>query len=384
MPGRRGNNEGTIRKRGDGRWEARLSLENGKSKAFYGKTRAEVAERLSQALHEQRQGLPPGDGKQTLGQYLTAWYETVKPQVRLSTYRRYGDYVNRHLVPGLGRHPLAKLNAQHLQLFYARKIEEGLSPTTVHNLHGVLHRALADAVRLGLVPRNVTELARPPRKASHEMRTLSPAEVRRFLAVVQGDRFEALYILALSTGMREGELLGLRWQDVDLARAVLQVRMNVQETLGRYILAETKTAHSRRSIGLIGPAVAALRRHWERQQVERASMGGLYDATLDLVFPNGYGRLMIPHNITKRSFKRHLEAAGLPRSVRFHDLRHTAATLLLSSGVNVKVVSEMLGHADVGITLRVYAHVLPHMQQAAVAAMEGLIGEPPPDTVSDC
>ncbi|HEX5570875.1 MAG TPA: site-specific integrase, partial [Ktedonobacterales bacterium] len=222
-----------------------------------------------------------------------------------------------------------------------------------------------------------TELVRPPRKATREMRTLSPEEVRRFLGVVRGDRFEALYVLALSTGMREGELLGLRWQDLDLDRAVLRVRLNVAETATRYVLAEVKTAYSRRSIGLIPAAVEALRQHQERQQAQRQRLGDAYDASLDLVFPNRTGGVMIPDNLAKRSFKQHLEAAGLPRSIRLHDFRHTAATLLLGAGVNVKVVSEMLGHADVGITLRVYAHVLPHMQQSAMTAMAGLIGESP-------
>ena len=376
MAGRRGNGEGTIRKRTDGRWEARLSLPDGTSKAFYAKTRAEVAERLAQARHDQRQGVPPTSGRQSVGQYLTSWYETVQPQVRPSTYRRYGDYT-RHLKAGLVRQPLTQLNPQQVQQFYAKKMADGLSPTTVYNIHGMLHRALDDALRMGLLSRNVTELVRPPRKATREMRTLSPEEVRRFLSVVRGDRFEALYVLALSTGMREGELLGLRWQDLDLDRAVLRVRLNVAETATRYVLAEVKTAYSRRSIGLIPAAVEALRQHQERQQAQRQRLGDAYDASLDLVFPNRTGGVMIPDNLAKRSFKQHLEAAGLPRSIRLHDFRHTAATLLLGAGVNVKVVSEMLGHADVGITLRVYAHVLPHMQQSAMTAMAGLIGESP-------
>ncbi|MGO8950581.1 MAG: tyrosine-type recombinase/integrase [Ktedonobacterales bacterium] len=208
------------------------------------------------------------------------------------------------------------------------------------------------------------------------MMPLSVIEMQRFLEVVRDDRFYALYVLALSTGMREGELLGLRWQDVDLPRRIVQVRMNVQETLGRYIIAETKTAYSRRTVALTQAAVDALANHWQKQQCERERMGEKYDDSLHLVFPNGYGGIMIPHNITKRSFKRYLIKAGLGRDVRFHDLRHTAATLLLASGVNVKVVSEMLGHSNVAITLRIYAHVLPHMQQSAVQAMDALLGTP--------
>ncbi len=306
----------------------------------------------------------------------------MKSQIRQSSYRRYGDYVN-HLIPALGMHSLAKLSPQHLQLFYNRKLAEGLSPTTVHAIHSMLHRALDDALQMGLVSRNVLEMLKPPKRGHREMMPLSVIEVRRFLDAVQGDRFEARYILALSTGMREGELLGLRWQDGDLARRIVQVRMNVQETSGRYILAETKTAYSRRTVALTPAAVDALAAHWQKQQVEKASMGDKCDDALDLVFPNGFGGIMIPHNITKRSYKRYLVKAGLSRDTRFHDLRHTAATLLLASGVNVKVVSEMLGHSSVSITLSIYAHVLPHMQQSAVSAMDKLLAHPTIELLSD-
>lgn len=222
---------------------------------------------------------------------------------------------------------------------------------------------------------NVADMVKPPRIPQYQMRTLSPDEIRTLLSVVRGDRFEALYIIALSTGMREGELLGLRWQDVDLANRSLRVCMGVQETDGPYILAEVKTTYSRRNIALTDIGVAALSEHWERRQEHMSKLGARYK-DMDLVFPNLYGGIMIPHNIAKRSFKEHLRAAGLSTAIRFHDLRHTAATLLLAAGVNVKVVSEMLGHSSVVITLRIYAHVLPHMQQAAVSVMDGLLTSP--------
>lgn len=374
---KRGNGEGSIGQRAeDGLWVARISLEGGKRKVFYAQTRAEVAKKMQDALHDLGQGFNPADERQTVAQYLTQWLQDVKAQVRISSFRRYGDYVNVHLIPGLGHVALSKLKAPHLQHFYSKKLKDGLSPTTVRHMHSVLHRALSDACQMGLINRNVTEMVRPPKRAHREMMTLSLLEVRRFLDVVAKDRFYALYVLALSTGMREGELLGLRWQDVDLAAQTLQVRMNVQETLGRYVLAETKTVYSRRTVALTQAAVDALADHWRKQQYAKQHVGGEWQE-LDLVFPNGFGGIMIPHNITKRSFKRYLVKAGISRDTRFHDLRHTAATLLLASGVNVKVVSEMLGHADIGITLRVYAHVLPHMQQSAVHAMEQLLRDQP-------
>jgi integrase len=174
------------------RRQARVTLPDGKTKAFYAKIRAEVAERLATALHEIKQGVPQPDGKQTFGHYMNIWFPTTKAHIRQSTYRRYGDYVRVHIVPGLGKHTLAKLNAQHLQLYYARKIDEGLSSTTVHHIHGVIHRALEDAQRMGLVQRNVSEMVKAPRRSHREMRTLSPEEVRRFLDEVHGDRWEAL------------------------------------------------------------------------------------------------------------------------------------------------------------------------------------------------
>jgi integrase len=307
---------------------------------------------------------------QTLGQYLTTWPGDVRSQLRPSSHWRYSDYA-RHLVAGLGKVPLAKLTPQHVQSFYTAKLAEGLSSSTVHHLHGVLHRALKDAVHQGLVQRNVTESVHAPRRQRPEMMVLSEDQGKRLLAATQGDRFEALYVLALTTGMRQGELLGLRWQDVDLERSITHVRMSVQEADGRFILAEVKTSYSRRNIALTRVAVRALRAHRARQNEERLAMGPKWDSASDLVFPNGYGGIMIPDNLAKRFFKAALLRAGLS-DMRFHDLRHTAATLLLSRGVHPKVVSEMLGHADIATTLRTYGHVTPHMQQSALDVLEVL------------
>lgn len=240
-------------------------------------------------------------------------------------------------------------------------------------LHGVLHRALKDAERMGLVQRNVTQQVRAPRRNSVEVESMTEDQANVFLVAAQGDRWEALYVLALTTGMREGELLGLRWNDVNLDGKYLQVRVAVQEAGQGYVLAEPKTAHSRRRISLTPLAVEALRAHRVRQNAERLKLGAAWETSLNLVFPNARGGVMIPHNLTKRDFKHILKRAGLP-DFHFHCLRHTAATLLLSKGVHPKVVSEMLGHADISITLRVYAHVTPTLQQVAADAMERMFG----------
>jgi integrase len=250
MAGKKGNEEGTIRKRGDGRWEARIPVNGSKRKSLYAKTRQAAARRLTDARHDLDRGLPLLDERQTVGQYLEVWIQTVKPQIRPSTWRRYSDFVRVHLIPALGRIALAKLTPQHLQALYASKLMSGLSSTTVRHIHATLHRALKDALLMGLVQRNVTELVRGPRRASAQMLTLTEEQAKRFLEVTRSDRFGALYVLALTTGMREGELLGLRWRDIDFDHQRLQVLMNIQETPKEYVHGETKTASSRRSIAL--------------------------------------------------------------------------------------------------------------------------------------
>jgi integrase len=214
------------------------------------------------------------------------------------------------------------------------------------------------------------------------MYVFSLEQIRCFLDEVRGDRWEAMYILAFGTGMREGELLGLRWQDIDFPNRTLRVNVAVTETDDdKFILAEPKTIYSRRTIALPEQATQALLDQWKRQIAEAERMGEMWHNDNNLVFPNGFGGIMIPHNIAKRSFKRHLVAAGIPREARIHDIRHTHATQLLILGVNVKVVSERLGHADVATTMRTYAHVLPHMQQTAVDASVTLIGSYEPGKI---
>jgi integrase len=370
--GRRGNGEGTIRKRVDGRWEARISLEGGQRRSIFGKTRAEVAKRLSEILHEIDQGLPQITTNQTVRDYLTGWIETVRPTLGKASAYKYGSYMKLHVIPMLGSVTLAKLTAQHLQRLYAAKLNEGLSPTTVNLIHKVIHRALEDALRLGLVQRNISDLVDPPRRAHHEMRPLSADETRRLLEAVKGDRLEALAIVALTTGMRQGELMALKWRNVDLANTTLQVQTTAKLINGEMFVEETKTRRSRRRIALSPMAVEALKRHRLHQHEERLHAGERWQDN-DYVFPNTIGKLLDPRSLRRRWFDKMLARAGLPH-IRFHDLRHSAATLLLLQGVHPKIVSEMLGHASIAITLDLYSHVLPDMQRDASAAMERLLG----------
>jgi integrase len=294
MPKSRGQNEGNIKKRSDGRWEARISLEDGTRRSYYGTTRQEVAQLLNKALRDKEQGVLIKDEQQTVEAYFLSWLESIKHTVKPRTVKNYRDYARLHIIPVLGKVKLAKLSPQQVQNFYTKKLDEGLSSTTVHHLHAVLHKALNNAIRLGLVHRNVTDMVDAPRMRRIEMQTLSEAEVQRFLAAARDTRFEALYIVALSTGMRQGELLALRWRYVDLGRAVLQVRGTLQYLSGKLSIADPKTAGSRRSVRLSKRAVDALRQHQAKQEELARLLGDEWEGDLDLVFPNTKGKLQAP------------------------------------------------------------------------------------------
>ncbi len=272
----------------------------------------------------------------------------------------------------LGKVALAKLSAQQIQNLYTLKLDEGLATATVRQLHAVMHRALKAAVRLRLVYTNVADMVEPPRLTQQEMAILSEDHVRILLAAAAGDRLEALYVLALATGMRLGELLALKWHDVDVGSGGLHVRATLQRTKEGYVFAPPKTKRSRRRIALPATAAEALQRHHKRQAEERLRLGTVWSDN-DLVFANPMGEPLDGISVLRYSFHTLLKRAGLP-IVRFHDLRHTAATLLLGRGVNPKVVSEMLGHSNISITLNLYGHVTPHMQQQAADMMDRLLG----------
>jgi len=372
---RRGKGEGSITRLADGRWQARVDLgyEGGKRvrKAFYGKTRKEVQEKLTTALHDHQRGLPLPDERQTVGQFLTDWLDnTARHTLRPTSYDGYADLVHHHLVPALGRVPLAKLTPQQIAACYGDLLAKGLAARTVQYAHAVLHRALDQAVRWNLVARNPTDAVDAPRPQRKEITVFNTEQAQQFLDAAQDDWLHALYVLALMTGMRQGELLGLRWQDVDLAAGSLSVRRTLVRTSQGWSWAEPKTAKGRRTIALPALAVEALRQHRVRQLEERLRAGGLWEDH-DLVFPNHTGKPLERQNVVKRSFRPLLAKAGLPY-IRFHDLRHSAATLLLSLGEHPKVVQERLGHSTIGVTMDTYSHVLPDMQRKAASRLDAL------------
>src|SRR5829696_9067127 len=291
---RRGNGEGTITRRKDGRWEARYyihTVDGAKRKVLYGKTRAEARDKLAKALSDRIDGIVYDDENMTVGEYLEVWLKgSVYGSVRTSTYDRDAYLVNNHIKPVLGRLKLKTLNSTHVQTFYRNRLDEGLSASTVHKMHDILRRGLAQATQWHLVPRNVVEAAKPPRPAPKEIKALSADEARRLLRAACEDRLEALYVLAIHTGMRQGELLALRWQDVDLENAVVSVRRTLTRSGGKVVFGEPKTKKSRRSIRLTPQAVEALRGHLKRQLRDIEILGDRYQDQGWFSLPTQEGR----------------------------------------------------------------------------------------------
>jgi integrase len=310
----------------------------------------------------------------TLGTFLEAWLtDVVRLSVRPRTYASYRYVVRLHLAPCLGHRPLVALSPADVQAFLNAKSASGLSPRTVAYLRGVLRGALGHAERMDLVNRNVARLARPPRIPRRPVSPLSAEQARAFLAAIRGDRLEALYLVALGVGLRQGEILGLRWADVDLEAGTLTVRHALARIEGQLVLVEPKSATSRRVVRLPAFVRDALVAHRVRQAHEslplRPEPG---DVFAELVFTTTLGTPLDGISVTRR-FQRILVAAGLPRQ-RFHDLRHACASLLLAQGVPARVVMETLGHSEISLTLNTYSHVMPSLGREAAERMDQLLG----------
>jgi integrase len=345
-----------------------------KRKTIYGKDRENVAAKLADALSNRNKGLVFDAGSLTVGEYLARWLsDSVRGTVRISTFERHEQIIRAHLAPAIGRMKLEKLKPAHVRSLHREKLETGLSPATVRKIHSTLHKALSQAVADGLIPRNAADV-KAPRPVPDEMRPLSEAEARTFLDAARGagDRFEALYVLAVTTGLRRGELLGFRWDDADLDRGTLRVGRALVRVGGRHVIGETKTRRGRRRINLTPRTVAALKAHRKRQLEQRVRLAGFYEDH-GLIFSSENGTPLNPENLVKRSFKPLLKKAGLPE-IRFHDLRHTCATLLLGRGVHPKIVQELLGHATIAMTLDTYSHYLPSMGDQVAGAMGEALG----------
>ncbi len=338
-----------------------------------GPTRREAERLLADLVKKSHDGDYRAPDRVTLGQYLLErWLPTKKAQLRASTFESYRCNIVNHVVPGIGAVPLQRLTPEHLDAFYADLLASGrqtsagggLSVKTVRNIHTVLRKALADAARKGTVPRNVAVLADPPRLSSArrpEMKVWDAKQIGQFLREIAGHRLYPAFFLLANTGMRRGEVLGLRWKDVDLERATLSVSRSLVLVAYQPQLSDVKTNNGRRTIDLEPKTVAVLRA-WKKAQIEERMLANLRPAA-DLVLAHPDGSVINPDYLSQ-VFDRHVARSALPR-IRLHDLRHSHASVLLKEGVPLKVVSERLGHANPAFTLSVYQHLLPGMQADA-------------------
>lgn len=367
---RRGHNEGSVYYDAErDRWVAEVTVELGKRKKFRFKTKQEAIRKKNEALRELEQGTLAMGPQRKLGEYLDDWIENVhKGKLRLSAYVKYKKLIKYVTADRLGEVWLQKLTPELVQRFYRRLGERKLSTKTVNSVHGVLHLALDNAVRWGYVSRNVCDFVTLPRIVTQEAVVLTASQAHVLLESVREHRLEAVLMLTVVTGMRRGEVLALRWSDIDFERQVLHVFHTVDyiPKYG-YVEGEPKTKAGKRKINLPLFIVEMLLEHKLKQDELRVSLGDKWE-NLDLVFPDLKGGYFNPSYLL-RMFKKVLGAAGLD-NMRFHDLRHSAATILLAKGVNVKIVSELLGHSDIVITLRTYGHLLPSMQGDVVDTWE--------------
>ena len=378
MAKKRANGDGSIRKRKDGRWEGRYVVGHdpitGKmiSRNVLGKAQAEVKEKLRTAIENSKRLDYTQTGKYTVGQWMDEWFEAyAKVKVRPSSHQTYKGYIENHIKPNIGDIPIEKLTSLQLQKFYrllltegriprieSEKQPRGLSAKTVRNINQVISSAMDMAVRHKLILSNPTEGCELPKVEHREMKTLPAERLGAFLREAKESGVYELYYLDLATGLRRGELLGLKWEDIDLQNGIIHVRRQVARVDGEVKELPLKTKNSYRNISISWDAVAML----TEMEAHRSSV---------YVFPSSTGGPISPDSVNNM-LHRVLKRAGLP-SIRFHDLRHTFATLALQNGVDIKTVSGMLGHFSAGFTLDTYAHVTTSAQKEAARTMGNVL-----------
>ena len=368
---------GQILPRGASKWMVRVFLgRDAKGKRRYHNhtvhgTKRDAQRYVTKVLRDQDLGQFVEPSNRPVGEYLEEWIDTiVEARVTAKTATDYKALVRNHLKPALGDRKLSQLSAAEIQRHYNTLLEKGLSARTVRYVHSVLHSALDQAVKWGLLSRNPAKLVELPRHRRREMRVLSSKELGEFLKAAREDRWYALWELLVATGLRPGEALGLKWSDIEGGKIRVQ-RSLVRHSDGTCEFKDPKTSRGRRTVTIPPTVVATLQRH-RREQLEEHLRAGQSYADHGLIFAVGNGNPLDWRVVVQRHFNRIIEAAKLPR-IRPYDLRHTSATLLLASGENVKVVSERLGHASAALTLDVYSHVLPDMQHGAAERMEKLL-----------
>ena len=376
---------GSIRQRTRGSWEITIDIgrdpATGKRLRHFETVRGRKADaeaRLAELLHSLEKGAYVKPQRLSLGQYLQQWLEGyVRTNCSPRTYDGYHSIVERHITQRLGQVPMVHLQPQHIQQLYTHFLSEGrvdrkgpLSARTVLHIHRVLFQALNYAVRQGLLVRNPAAFVDPPKARKPQMKTLTPSEVSRLLHIAKSTRYYPIIYTAVSTGLRQGELLGLRWRDLDLDLAMLSVSQVLYKRRGVCQFKEPKSSHSRRRLDL-SPSLALFLREYRAERETESLLLGRTLSQDDLVFSNPDGAPMDPGTLT-HNFARIARRAGL-QGVRFHDLRHTFASLMLIAGIHPKIVSEMLGHSSVAFTLDVYSHVVGGLQKRAMERLDEML-----------
>lgn len=355
-----------------GPFHGQITLPNKRRRSVYGKTQREVKEKMAALRREVDAGMHGTTaGEQTFRQFAESWLAGHRHSLEEKTIDGYEGFIRNHF-DGIGDLPLAKLTPQAIQNHYTSKLQT-LAPVTVAHIHNFFHLVLEHAVKLGIIPRNYADYVDAPGGKSKEFTPLSEPQVTALLAVVAEDRLGALFMLIIATGMREAEILGLRWQDVDLARGSVTVAgALVARPGGVFRRKVPKSATSKRTLRIPQWAIDALARYAAIQDEEKAMIGAAWGNEWDLVFTTEAGR-PIRYDWLIDHFRKLLALADLPLLTRIHDLRHTFATVLLARGVDIKVVSELLGHSGISITLGTYAHVTRGMRDAALGHLEELM-----------
>ena len=343
-------------------WVAQITLSDGKRKVKYSKNQKEVREWLSATQNEAKQGTIVTKENVTFKDFVTNYMENVaKHKLRPKTIEVYNYLLTNHIIPEIGRFKLVQLRPDHLQSLYSKKVESGLSKRTVQFMHAIIHKALKQAMKWGMVSRNVADLVEPPKPNRPNLSVWTPGQVNTFLTATKDHRWHLIFLLAIYCGFREGEVLGIHRESVDLARGTIKVLHQAQSLKGGIVITEPKTDSSKRLVTVPKTALKTLSEY----------LAGL-KSDKGLIFTTATGKPISPSNLQK-AFKDEAVKAGLPK-IRFHDLRHTSATLLLAGGVHPKVVQERLGHSHISLTLDTYSHVLPTMQEEAAEKLEKVLG----------
>jgi integrase len=363
---RRGQGEGSVFQLPSGQWVMEITLPprlgKRRRKKFYASTAAKVRAKVQAYRASQKEGVAIDDTL-TVKRLLTDWLASVKSTVRIRSYEKYDSIVNKHLIPELGRIRLEKLAPQDVQTLIDAKLAAGLHPNTVTGIKIVLSHALSQAMRFSMIGRNVAALVRGPKIPRHEMSVWTQEQAAHFIECCDKEPLGAFYVIKLHTGARRGEISALRWQDVDMVAAVATINRSLQRSNTQgLIFEEPKSVKSRRSISLAPAVISALKAHRARQNETRLAAGPDWQDN-DLIFCTGIGTPIDPRGLSL-DYDRMIDKAELPR-IRLHDMRHTFATIGLARGVHPKVMSDMLGHSKVSLTLDVYSHALPSFQTEA-------------------